>query len=136
MLERHRLVPGVRLWTAVSRARRLLGRGTWDQVVGGLRKRGQGIERRKEVLTSRTNSGLGVSLHGRQEAIALAIDRLDELLSAPAVPNRLAHGFDCTLQRRNADELLRPDLLTQLLLGNDPVGVRQQVDEDLEHFVP
>jgi len=77
-----------------------------------------------------------VGLYGRQEAIALAIDRLDELLSAPAVPYHLAHGFDRTLQRCLADELLRPDLLAQLLLGNDPVGMRQQVDQDLEHFVP
>src|SRR5262249_46950951 len=89
----------------------------------------------KETRTGRPSGGLGVDHYGRQEAIALAIDRLDELLSAPAVSNRLAHGFDRTLQRCLADGLLRPDLLTQLLLGNDPVGMCQQVDQDLEHFV-
>src|SRR6266851_243762 len=135
-LERCLLDSGIRYWSAVNRARCLLGGGTWNQVVGGLRQRRQGTERGKEARTGRTSGGPGVGLYGRQEAIALAIDRLDELFAAPAVTNRLAHGFDRTLQRCIADELLRPDLLAQLLLGNDPVCIREQVDQDLEHFVP
>src|SRR5207237_9107077 len=74
--------------------------------------------------------------HRRQEAIALAIDGLDEPLAATAIPNRLAHGFDRTLECGLADELLWPDLLTQLLLGDDPVRMRQQVSQDLEGFAP
>jgi hypothetical protein len=70
------------------------------------------------------------------EAITLAIDCLDESLLAPTVPNDPAYGFDRTLQRRIADELLGPDLLAQLLLGDDPVGMRHQVGEHLEHFAP
>ena len=57
-------------------------------------------------------------------------------MGAPAVPNRLAHGFERTLEGRVADALLRPNLLTQLRLGDNAVGMHEQIGEDLEHFAP
>jgi glucose dehydrogenase len=42
-----------------------------------------GSERCKETRIGRAHSGPGTDLHGCQEAIALAIDRPDELLAAP-----------------------------------------------------
>ena len=96
----------------------------------------RGAERRLGILSSRPRADVGAFLHSRTEAIPLAIDGLDELLSASAVPNRLAHGFDRTLEGRVADALLRPHLLTQLCLGDDAIGMRQQIGEDLAHFVP
>jgi hypothetical protein len=70
------------------------------------------------------------------EAITVAVERLDELLGAPAVANRLAHPPDGALQRRIADELVGPHLLAQLLPGDDALPMCQQVGEDLEHFRP
>jgi hypothetical protein len=98
------------------------------------RWRGWRFERRCHALVRR--SGRRPCLHWHDEAIPRPIDGLDEPLAAPTIPNRLAHGLDRTLERRIADELLRPDLLTQLLLGDDPVGMRQQIGQDLERFAP
>jgi hypothetical protein len=77
-----------------------------------------------------------VCLYRRDEAVAMAINGLDALLSTAAVTDGLAHGFDRTLQGRLADELLRPDVLAQLVLGDGAVGVRQQIGEGLKHFAP
>src|SRR5262245_54446835 len=94
------------------------------------------MERRHGTLSSRPRADIGALLHSRTEAIPMAIDGLDELLRAPAVPNRPAYGFDRTLEGRVADALLRPHLLTQLRLGDDAVGMHQQIGEDLAHFAP
>jgi hypothetical protein len=111
-LERRLLDPDVHLWAAVS------GRP------GQRQNRGTGGRR------------LVLCRHLCHKTIALAIDRLQEPLGPPAVPNGLAHGFDRTLQRRLADELLGPELLAQLLFGDDPVTLRQQVSQSLEYFAP
>jgi hypothetical protein len=97
---------------------------------------GGGIARREHGLVLCVGWGVGVFPHGRDEAVAIAIDGLDELLSASAVADGLAHAFDRALQRRIADELLGPDLLAQLLLGDSAVVVRQQVGEGPENFPP
>jgi hypothetical protein len=78
--------------------------------------------RRRAGLVGDVGPGIGVGLHRHKPAIVIAVDRLEETLSPGAFPNRLAHGFDRTLQRCIADELLRPDLFAQLLLGDDSVG--------------
>jgi hypothetical protein len=57
-------------------------------------------------------------------------------LGAPAVPKRLPDGFDRPLKGRVAEALLRPHLLTQFRLGDDAVGMPQQIQEDLAHFAP
>jgi hypothetical protein len=53
-----------------------------------------------------------VFLHHGDEAVAMAIHGLDELLLSPAVADGLAHSFDRALQRRIANELFAPDLCT------------------------
>jgi hypothetical protein len=92
------------------------------------------FERRRSALVFRGRRK--PFLHRHQEAIPSPIDGLDELWAAPAVPNGLAYSFHRTVEHRVADELLRPDLRTQLLLGDDPVGMRQQVGQNLERFTP
>jgi hypothetical protein len=96
--------------------------------------RGWGWERRRHALGFR--GWRRPFLHRHDEAIPSPVNGLDELLSAPAVPNGLAYGFHRTLECRIADELLWPDLLTQLLLGHNPIAMRQQVSQDLERFAP
>jgi hypothetical protein len=61
---------------------------------------------------------------------------VEEPLPASAVPNTLAPGLNHTVQLGVADELLRPDLLAQLLFGGDAVALHQQVGEDMEDFAP
>jgi hypothetical protein len=39
-------------------------------------------------------------------------------------------------QRGITDELLGPDLIAQLLFGDDLLAMRKQVGENLEHFTP
>src|SRR5262249_41892815 len=98
------------------------------------RWRGWWFERRRHALISR--GGRRPFLHRHHEAIPRAIDGLDELWTAPAVPKRLADGFHRTVEPCVADKLLRPDLLTQLLLGDHSVRMRDQICQDLEHFAP
>jgi hypothetical protein len=64
------------------------------------------------------------------------MDGSDELLGTPVVPNGLAHGFDRPLERCITDKVVWPDLLSQLLLRDQAVAMRQQVGEDLKRFGP
>lgn len=66
----------------------------------------------------------------------MAVKRLEHLLRLPTIPNGPAYRPDGTLQRRLADALARPDLSAQLVLGDDPVTLREQVGEDVERFGP
>jgi hypothetical protein len=75
-----------------------------------------------------------MSLHLSNEAIAMAIKSLDDLLGTATITHRLAYQFNGILQRGIADELLRPHLLEQLVLGNNAVAMFEQIDENLEHF--
>src|SRR5262249_11799850 len=68
----------------------------------------------------------------RYKAVALTIKRLDEPLIPSAVPNRLSHRFYRALNRRVTDELLWPELLTQLLLGDDSFGLCEQIGQGLK----
>src|SRR5262245_12928264 len=70
------------------------------------------------------------------EAIAVAVERLNDALLLPIIAHGLAHSPYGTLQRRVTDALLRPHLLTQLLLVHDALTVRQQVQEHLKHLWP
>jgi hypothetical protein len=72
--------------------------------------------------------------HSRHKAVAVTVARLNASLRAPVVANRLACQLDAVLQGRIADERLGPYLLGQLLLGNHPVAMLKEVDEDLENF--
>jgi hypothetical protein len=98
------------------------------------RWRGSWVERRRYVLGFRGTRR--PFFHGYEKAIPCPIDRLDEPWATPAVSNGLAYSFHRTGERRVANELLWPDLITQLLLRDDPIGMRQQVGQDLERFTP
>jgi hypothetical protein len=55
-------------------------------------------------------------------------------LLAAVVPDRAPGGLDPADQRRLADEATAPDLVEQLGLGDHPVPVADQVDQDVEHL--
>src|SRR5437660_105801 len=54
-------------------------------------------------------------------AIAIPMDRLDELLSLPSIPDGLPHRSHRTAKCGITDELVGPDLFTQLVLGHDTI---------------
>ncbi len=87
------------------------GRGAGIPLRSGLKRR-PGLRQHR----GRVRRCLVCGRHRGHKAIALAIDRLQQPLVAPAVPNGLAYRFDHTLERGIADKLLRPDLLTELVL--------------------
>jgi hypothetical protein len=64
----------------------------------------------------------------------MTTERLDDALRAPTVTNSPAYRLYDALQRRVADELVRPHLIIQIVLGDDPVTVGQEVVEYLEDF--
>jgi hypothetical protein len=80
--------------------------------------------------------GSGVFFHGRNEAIAVAIDGLDQPLHASAVANGQAHGPDCTFQGGIADDLLGPHLLAHFLLEHRTGPVLEQIKQRLKHLWP
>jgi len=57
---------------------------------------------------------------------------LDDPLRLPAVAYTHTDRADATLQRRITDGEPTPDLVAQLLLGDDPVAMRQEIAEHLE----
>src|SRR5215813_5812924 len=79
---------------------------------------------------------VGTDLHGRDEAIAVTVDGLDELLSAPAIANRLTHGPHGALEGGLADERLRPDVRAELRLQDGAISMLQQIKQDLKGFRP
>src|SRR2546422_10252690 len=56
-----------------------------------------------------------------QAAIAIPMDRLDELLSLPSIADGLPHRPHRTAKCGITDELVGPDLFTQLVLGHDTI---------------
>jgi hypothetical protein len=64
------------------------------------------------------------------------MQRLDVTVGPPPVAQRPPHRGEGALQRRVADELPLPDLLAQLLLGDDALAVAEQIDQHLEDFRP
>src|SRR5262245_12592770 len=53
--------------------------------------------------------------------IAIPMDGLDELLGLPSIPNGLPHRPDRAAKRGITDELVGPDLGTQLVFGYDTI---------------
>jgi hypothetical protein len=68
------------------------------------------------------------------EPVAAAVDGADVALGAAIVAECLAGGLDAGGQRRLGDEPAAPHLVEELVLGDDPVGVADEVNEDLEHL--
>jgi hypothetical protein len=64
------------------------------------------------------------------------MQRLDITVVSPAAAQGQRTGGDGALQRRVADEPSVPDLLAQLLLGDDALAMGEQIDEQAEHFRP
>src|SRR5262249_51764710 len=77
---------------------------------------------------------LGPCLNRGDKAIAVAPQGLNQPLVAPTVAQNLAHVLEAVFERCVTDEVLRPDVLQQLLLGHHPVTVFHQVEQYLKHF--
>ena len=70
----------------------------------------------------------------RNELIAAAADRQDGLLQLAAVAENLARALDVIAQRRIRDLAPVPDFPEQLLPGQDPIAVPDQVHQQIEHL--
>ena len=70
----------------------------------------------------------------REEAVPAAVGGRDEPLLPPAVAESLAGRLDPARERRLAHEPVAPHVVEQLLLRDHPVGVHDQVAEDVEHL--
>src|SRR4029453_10309735 len=66
------------------------------------------------------------------EAYAAAVNGADELLLFPIISNGLACRLDAAGQGGVRDRAARPELLDQLVLGHQPVGIAYEVDQQLE----
>jgi len=73
-------------------------------------------------------------LHSGHEAIAPTVQCLDDPLRLPRVSDRAAGLLNARLQRRLADELLGPEMLEEILLGDKAVAVRDEVAQDVEYL--
>jgi hypothetical protein len=78
--------------------------------------------------------GIGGPGDGRDEAIPLAIARLDEALRLPGVADGMAYGLQTIFNGGIPGAPSRPHLGTEFLLRNHTVAVRQKIEERLEHF--
>src|SRR5262249_23921788 len=65
-------------------------------------------------------------------AIAAAVQRLDQALRLPRIADRSASLLDAGLQRRITDKLLGPQVLEELLLGDNAVTLGDEVAQDVE----
>jgi len=68
------------------------------------------------------------------EAIATAVQRLDEPLRLPCVTDRLTGLFDAGIQRGLTDELLGPQVIEKLLPGDDSSAMGDEIEQDIKHF--
>jgi hypothetical protein len=66
------------------------------------------------------------------EAEALARDRPQQVLIVAGVADGLASCVDVTGDRRFRDDPARPDRLQQFVLGDDPVAVTHEVQQQVE----
>src|SRR5262249_44582060 len=70
--------------------------------------------------------------HRGHEAIAPTVPRLDHALRLPRVSNCPAGLLNTRLQRRLANELLGPQVLEEILLGDNAVAMGDEVVQDVE----
>jgi hypothetical protein len=73
-------------------------------------------------------------LHSSHKAIPIAALGLDDLLRLPTVAHVRAHGSNTALQAGIGDCQTLPDIVTQLLLGDDSLALRDEVAEYLKHL--
>ena len=72
---------------------------------------------------------VGTHLDSPYKAISTPIDRLNEMWRAPIITNGLTDRSERTLQGGVANMMMRPDLCTQLLPGDNAISVLQEIGE-------
>jgi hypothetical protein len=75
-------------------------------------------------------------LDGCDEAITATAERLDDALLLPAIPNGLAGGCHVLVHGGVADAWRRPEVLNQLILGDDAIAMRNEVGKHIENLGP
>ena len=83
---------------------------------------------------SRPRAGCALPAQRRHEPVAAAVQRLDDSLLLPVVADGSPGRLDAGRERRLADEAVAPDVVEQLVLGDDAVAVLDQVGEHAEHL--
>jgi hypothetical protein len=69
---------------------------------------------------------------GANEPVAPSVGSADERLTAAIVANRSTSRLDAGGEGRLADETVTPDVVEELLLGDDPIPVLDKVGEHVE----
>src|SRR5262249_5722067 len=62
------------------------------------------------------------------------MQRLNAALRSPTVPNGLAGCHDGMVQRPLTDELVGPQLLQEFGLGDHPLPMLDEVEQDVKHL--
>jgi len=70
------------------------------------------------------------------KAIALAVQRADEVRRPPSLSQRLTHRLNTGFQRFVPNKLVRPQVLEEFLLGDHTILMAQEVGEHLKGFPP
>ena len=94
------------------------------------------LARRRRLLGRfrRGGDGRRVGGDGADELVSAAAHRPDVALRLAVVAERAAGRLDPAGQRRLADESPAPHRVEQLLLGDEPVVVADQLGQDVEHL--
>jgi hypothetical protein len=69
--------------------------------------------------------------NGRGEPIATPVERLDAVLAAAIVADGLANRHQALRQNALTDEAVGPQVLQELLLGDDALAMLEEVGEDI-----
>jgi hypothetical protein len=72
-------------------------------------------------------------LNGADEAVAGALQRLDERLGVVGIANGAAHFHNAARDHRLGDEFGVPHLLQQLVAADHPIAVLNQISQHAEH---
>ena len=73
-------------------------------------------------------------LNGCHKAIPTTVERLDAALRLSTIANRLAHRHQTRIQGSIGDELLGPQVLKELIFGDDTLAMANQVVQHLKDF--
>lgn len=75
-------------------------------------------------------------LDGCHEAVAPTVQSVDKPLFLPNIARGATDRFNARVQRRLAHNLLGPEMLQQLLLGDNAVAVHNEIGQHIEHLGP
>lgn len=73
-------------------------------------------------------------LDGCHEAVAPTVQSVDKPLFLPNIARGATDRFNARVQRRLAHNLLGPEMLQQLLLGDNAVAVHNEIGQHIEHL--